>query len=82
MLQIGPANRKEKMLASRTEASDRLILSASGQKKLHIQVSLDLFQGSQLSFHHFEVENRNVVVGKGMLRSETFFLRIPRIDKR
>lgn len=50
---------------------------------MNIQVSLDLFQGSKLSFHHFDGGNKNVVVGKGYVGGpKLFFLRILRIDKR
>lgn len=50
---------------------------------MDIQVSLDLFQGSKLSFHHFDGGNKNVVVGKGYVGGpKLFFLRILRIDKR
>ena len=60
MLQIGPANRKEKMLAitDLKPPLEPIDHGRTGSDQIYIQVSLDLFQGPKLSFHHFEVENK------------------------
>jgi hypothetical protein len=43
---------------------------------MDIQISLNLFQGSKLSFHHFDGGNNNVVVGKGYVGSPKLFFSV------